>query len=69
VSRRRERPRVKPRQIEELTQPERAVEVERQIAAAPVTVFSYLVEPAKFVVWMGAAAELDPRPGVASASR
>lgn len=50
-------------------QPERAVEVERQIAAAPVTVFSYLVEPAKFVVWMGAAAELDPRPGVASASR
>jgi uncharacterized protein YndB with AHSA1/START domain len=37
--------------------------VERRIAAAPGTVFSYLVEPAKFVAWMGATAELDPRPG------
>jgi uncharacterized protein YndB with AHSA1/START domain len=39
------------------------IEVERRIAAAPATVFSYLVEPAKFVAWMGAIAELDPRPG------
>jgi uncharacterized protein YndB with AHSA1/START domain len=39
------------------------VEVERQIAATPETVFSYLTDPAKFVAWMGSRAELDPRPG------
>jgi uncharacterized protein YndB with AHSA1/START domain len=39
------------------------VEIERQIAAPPETVFSYLTDPAKFVAWMGARAELDPRPG------
>jgi uncharacterized protein YndB with AHSA1/START domain len=39
------------------------VEVERQIAATPETVFSYLTDPAKFVAWMGTRAELDPRPG------
>jgi uncharacterized protein YndB with AHSA1/START domain len=37
--------------------------VEQRIAAAPATVFSYLVDPAKFVTWMGVGAELDPRPG------
>ena len=39
------------------------MEVERQIAATPETVFSYLTDPAKFVAWMGTRAELDPRPG------
>src|SRR6266849_4942644 len=39
------------------------VEVVRRIAASPATVFSYLVEPAKFTAWMGVGAELDPRPG------
>jgi uncharacterized protein YndB with AHSA1/START domain len=39
------------------------VEVEQLIAAKPATVFSYLVDPAKFVTWMGVGAELDPRPG------
>jgi uncharacterized protein YndB with AHSA1/START domain len=39
------------------------VEVERQIAASPDTVFSYLTDPVKFVAWMGTRAELDPRPG------
>jgi uncharacterized protein YndB with AHSA1/START domain len=37
--------------------------VEQRIAAAPAMVFSYLVDPAKFVTWMGIGAELDPRPG------
>jgi uncharacterized protein YndB with AHSA1/START domain len=37
--------------------------VERRIAASPETVFSYLIDPAKFVAWMGRGAELDPRPG------
>jgi uncharacterized protein YndB with AHSA1/START domain len=35
----------------------------QRIAASPATVFSYLVEPAKFNAWMGVGAELDPRPG------
>ncbi len=35
----------------------------QRIAAPPATVFSYLVEPAKFIAWMGVGAELDPRPG------
>jgi uncharacterized protein YndB with AHSA1/START domain len=39
------------------------VEVERQIAATPETVFSYLTDPVKFVAWMGTRAELDPRAG------
>lgn len=39
------------------------VEVVRKIAASQATVFSYLVEPAKFTAWMGVGAELDPRPG------
>jgi uncharacterized protein YndB with AHSA1/START domain len=50
-------------QIEDLIQRRGEVQVERQIAASPATVFSYLVEPAKFVAWMGTSAELDPRPG------
>src|SRR5439155_993079 len=39
------------------------VEVEQRIAARPATVFSYLIDPAKFVEWMGIGAQLDPRPG------
>jgi len=39
------------------------VEVVQRIAASPVTVFSFLVEPAKFTAWMGVGAEMDPRPG------
>ena len=35
----------------------------QHIAASPATVFSYLTDPAKFVLWMGVGAELDPRPG------
>lgn len=39
------------------------IDVVQRIAAAPATVFSYLVEPSKFAAWMGVGAELDPRPG------
>lgn len=39
------------------------IEVEQRIAAAPAIVFSYLIDPVKFVTWMGIGAELDPRPG------
>jgi uncharacterized protein YndB with AHSA1/START domain len=38
-----------------------AVVCETHIAAAPETVFAYLVEPTKMVRWMGIRAELDPR--------
>ena len=37
--------------------------MEQLIAASPVTVFSYLIDPSKFAQWMGVGAELDPRPG------
>jgi len=37
--------------------------VEQRIAASPAIVFSYLTDPEKFVMWMGAGAQLDPRPG------
>lgn len=40
-----------------------AVVVEIGIAAAPGTVFAYLVDPDKIVRWMGVRANLDPRPG------
>lgn len=39
------------------------LEVEQLIAASPATVFSYLIDPAKFVQWMGVGAQLDARPG------
>jgi len=42
---------------------EGVVEVERRIAARPETVFSYFTDPARFVLWFGVEAELDPRPG------
>ena len=37
--------------------------MEQRIAASPATVFSYLTDPEKFVLWMGARAQIDPRPG------
>ena len=42
---------------------DRAVEVEQRISASPETVFSYLTDPLKFILWMGVGADLDPRPG------
>ena len=39
------------------------VEREVRIAARPDTVFGFLVDPEKQVLWMGRRAELDPRPG------
>ena len=33
------------------------------IAAAPQTVFAFLVEPEKLIQWMGEVAQFDPRPG------
>ncbi|HEV2033331.1 MAG TPA: SRPBCC domain-containing protein [Candidatus Dormibacteraeota bacterium] len=39
------------------------MEVEQRIEASPDTVFSYLIDPVKFVTWMGIGAELDPQPG------
>lgn len=42
---------------------DQAIAVVRRIAALPETVFDYLVEPSRFVLWMGVAADLDPRPG------
>src|SRR6266851_3473101 len=49
--------------VEELIEGGLNLEVVQRIAASPATVFSYLVEPAKFNAWMGVGAELDPRPG------
>jgi uncharacterized protein YndB with AHSA1/START domain len=39
------------------------IERKVRIAASPETVFSYFVEPEKYVKWKGQKAELDPRPG------
>jgi uncharacterized protein YndB with AHSA1/START domain len=39
------------------------VEVTRRIKAPMNVVFSFLVDPTRFVRWMSAKAELDPRPG------
>jgi uncharacterized protein YndB with AHSA1/START domain len=44
-----------------------AVVCETHIAAPPHAVFAYFVDPAKMVLWMGARAEIDPRPGGAYA--
>lgn len=33
------------------------------IKASPATIFPYLVDPAKLVLWMGTEAHLDPVPG------
>jgi uncharacterized protein YndB with AHSA1/START domain len=40
-----------------------AVEREVRIAARPKTVFEFLTDPEKQVLWMGRRAELDARPG------
>lgn len=39
------------------------IDLEQRIAASPTVVFSYLIDPEKFVLWMGVAAQIDPRPG------
>ena len=39
------------------------LEHEVRIAASPETVFGYFTDPSRFVLWMGAEATLDPRPG------
>ncbi len=41
------------------------LELEREvrIAAAPETIFEFLVDPQKFTRWIGQEATLDPRPG------
>jgi uncharacterized protein YndB with AHSA1/START domain len=39
------------------------LEVEARVQASPETVFSYFTDPDKYRRWMGAQAELDPRPG------
>lgn len=40
-----------------------AIRREIRVTARPETVFGLLTEPAKYVRWKGALAELDPRPG------
>jgi uncharacterized protein YndB with AHSA1/START domain len=40
-----------------------AVEREVRIAARPETVFEFLVDPERQILWMGRRAELDARPG------
>ena len=37
--------------------------VEQQIAASPATVYRYLTESEKWVLWQGETAELDATPG------
>jgi len=39
------------------------LQIERRIAARPETVFSYFTDPARYRLWQGVDAELDPRPG------
>ena len=39
------------------------LEVSVHIAALPETVFAYFTDPARYVLWMGTQAELEPRPG------
>ncbi len=38
-------------------------EKELTIKASPTTIFPYLVDPEKFVQWMGTEVSIDPRPG------
>ncbi len=45
-----------------MTDPD-VLEISVQVAATPETVFPYFTDPARYTSWMGARAELDPRPG------
>jgi uncharacterized protein YndB with AHSA1/START domain len=45
-----------------MTEPAVVVQ-EVRVAAPPERVFSYFTDPSKMVLWMGASAELDARPG------
>lgn len=40
-----------------------AVELERRIAAPPDVVYRYFTDPARYRLWQGNDASLDPRPG------
>ena len=46
-----------------MTDVERALRVERRIAAPPSVVFAYLTDGAKWARWQGATAEVEPVPG------
>ena len=39
------------------------LEVSVHIQARPETVFPYFTDPARYVLWMGSQAVLEPRPG------
>ncbi len=39
------------------------IDLEIRINARPETVFPYLIDPDRMVMWMGESANLDPRPG------
>jgi uncharacterized protein YndB with AHSA1/START domain len=39
------------------------VVVERLVKAQPATVFSFFTDPARWLVWQGVDATIDPRPG------
>ena len=39
------------------------IRIEQRIAASPATVYSYLTESEKWVLWQSKTAELDARPG------
>jgi uncharacterized protein YndB with AHSA1/START domain len=43
--------------------PTEPVELHVRLDAPPDEVFLYLTEPARYVMWQGVKAELDPRPG------
>lgn len=45
-----------------MTEPD-VLEVSVHVAAQRETVFSYFIDPARYVQWMGGTATLDPAPG------
>ena len=46
-----------------MNDPDDVLEVSVHIAATPETVFPYFTDPARYVLWMGIRAELEPHPG------
>lgn len=48
---------------ESQTRTDDALILTERIAAPPETVFEFLIDPEKLLRWMGAAADIDPRPG------
>jgi uncharacterized protein YndB with AHSA1/START domain len=43
--------------------PADVIELRVFVAARPETVFAFFTDPARYVLWMGTTATLDPRPG------